>query len=130
FQLTSQSLKRGTEVVQKFEYGYGQTNAAGEITPNSNNGQLAKIEAFIGAAKQWTQKFCYDSIERLSKSEEYRGDTNALTYKQVFDSTGSAILPQDREQSDNGSGESDPIRAGRRDDDIGNGRHRVDPIIS
>lgn len=85
FQLMSQSLKRGTEVLQKFDYAYGQMNDAGEITPNSNNGQLAKIEAFIGAAKQRTQKFSYDSIGRLAQSEEYRGDTNALTYKQVFD---------------------------------------------
>lgn len=85
FQLTSQTLKRGPEVLQKFDYAYGQINAAGEIAPNSNNGQLAEIEAFIGSAKQRTQKFTYDSIGRLSKSEEYRGDTNALTYKQVFD---------------------------------------------
>ena len=84
-QLTSQTLRRGSEVLQKFEYAYGQMDATGEITSNSNNGQLARIEAFIGSAKQRTQKFSYDSIGRLSKSEEYRGDTNALTYRQVFD---------------------------------------------
>jgi RHS repeat-associated protein len=78
-------LKRGSEVLQKFDYSYGQLNSSGNPDPATNNGQLAQIEAFIGAAKQRTQKFTYDSIGRLSKSEEYRGDTSALTYKQVFD---------------------------------------------
>jgi RHS repeat-associated protein len=49
------------------------------------NGQLVRVESQIGANKQWTQKFSYDSIGRLSESKEYRGDTNALTYKQKFD---------------------------------------------
>jgi RHS repeat-associated protein len=84
FQLTSQTLKRGTEVLQKFDYGYGQIDGSGNLQVSKNNGQLAQIESFIGAAKQRTQKFSYDAIGRLSKSEEYRGDTNALTYKQVF----------------------------------------------
>jgi hypothetical protein len=47
--------------------------------------QLATIESHIGTAKQWTQKFSYDSIGRLDKAKEYRGDTNALSYKQKFD---------------------------------------------
>jgi hypothetical protein len=85
FQLTSQTLTRGTEVLQKFDYGYGQIDGSGNLDLTKNNGQLAKIEAFIGAAKQRTQKFTYDSIGRLKQSEEYRGDTNALTYKQKFD---------------------------------------------
>ena len=84
-QLTSQALKRGTEVLQKSDYGYGQIDGSGNLDTTKNNGQLAKIEAFIGAAKQRTQKFVYDSIGRLKQSEEYRGDTDALTYKQVFD---------------------------------------------
>ena len=56
-QMTSQNLLKGTEVLQRYDYTYGQTNAGGEITASSNNGQLAKIESFIGAAKQRTQKF-------------------------------------------------------------------------
>ena len=84
-QMTSQNLLKGTEVLQRYDYTYGQTNAGGEITASSNNGQLAKIESFIGAAKQRTQKFTYDSIGRLAQSEEYRGDTDALTYRQIFD---------------------------------------------
>ena len=51
----------------------------------SNNGQLAKIESTVGTAKQWEQRFGYDSIGRLSEAREHRGDTNALSYKQKFD---------------------------------------------
>jgi hypothetical protein len=50
-----------------------------------NNGKLEQIELFIGSNKQWTQNFRYDSIGRLRQAEERRGDTNALSYKQVFD---------------------------------------------
>jgi YD repeat-containing protein len=84
-QMTSQELKRGAEVVQKYDYGFGQIDANGNLDTTKNNGQLAKIESYIGANKQWTQKFGYDSIGRLSESKEYRGDTNALSYKQKFD---------------------------------------------
>jgi RHS repeat-associated protein len=84
-QMTSQELKRGAEVVQKYDYGFGQIDVNGNLDTTKNNGQLAKVESYIGANKQWTQKFSYDSIGRLSESKEYRGDTNALTYKQKFD---------------------------------------------
>lgn len=84
-QTTSQTLSKGSEVVQKYDYEYGQLDSSGNIISNSNNGQLAKIESHIGTVKQWTQKFSYDSIGRLSEAKEYRGDTNALSYKQNFD---------------------------------------------
>jgi len=82
FQLTSQNLMRGSEVLQKYNYNYADRDASGNL---KNNGKLEQIESFIGSAKQRTQKFSYDSIGRLKQSEEYRGDTGALTYKQVFD---------------------------------------------
>lgn len=84
-QMTKQELKRGAETLQKYDYGYGQIDGNGNLDITKNNGQLAKIESHIGAAKQWTQKFSYDSLGRLSESKEYRGDTNALSYKQKFD---------------------------------------------
>lgn len=84
-QMENQTLSRGSEIVQKYDYGYGQIDANGNLDTAQNNGQLARIESYIGTAKQWTQKFRYDSIGRLKESEERRGDTNALTYKQVFD---------------------------------------------
>jgi hypothetical protein len=78
-------LKRGTEVLQRYDYVYGQIDRSGNLDTTKNNGQLGRIESYIGAAKQWTQKLSYDSIGRLSEAKEYRGDTNALTYKQHFD---------------------------------------------
>jgi RHS repeat-associated protein len=82
FQLTSQSLMRGSEVLQKYNYNYGDLDSSSNL---KNNGKLEQIESFIGSNKQWTQNFRYDSIGRLKQTEERRGDTNALTYKQVFD---------------------------------------------
>jgi hypothetical protein len=84
-QMTNQTLARGSETLQKYDYGYGQIDANGNLDLTKNNGQLAKVESQIGTAKQWTQKFSYDALGRLSKSEEYRGDTNALSYRQKFD---------------------------------------------
>ena len=85
-QMTGQELKKGSDVLQKYNYGYGQINEqTGVLDTKKNNRQLAKIESFIGANKQSTQKFLYDHLGRLKESSEYRGDNNALTYKQKFD---------------------------------------------
>jgi YD repeat-containing protein len=57
---------------------------------------------------QWTQKFSYDSIGRLSEAKEYRGDTNALTYKQHFDFDQFGNLY--RKAANNGTtGQEDPL---------------------
>jgi RHS repeat-associated protein len=84
-QMNLQELKRGTEVVQKYAYGYGQIDAAGNLDVNKNNGQLARVESYIGANKQWTKKYSYDSIGRLSKEEELRGDNSNLVYRNQYD---------------------------------------------
>ncbi len=84
-QMTSQELKRGSETLQKYNYGYGQLNGSGVLDQTKNNGQLSQIESFIGASKQWTQKFSYDQLGRLAQSAEYKGSDDSLTYKQVFD---------------------------------------------
>ena len=84
-QMTNQELKRGAEVLQKYDYGYGQIDQNGNLDVTKNNGQLAKIESTIGTNKQWTQKFRYDEIGRLDKSEEFRGDNNNPSYYQKFD---------------------------------------------
>lgn len=84
-QMTLQELKRGSETIQKYNYGFGQIDSSGNLDTAKNNGQLAQIESNIGTNKQWTQKFSYDSIGRLGEAEEKRGDTNALSYKQKFD---------------------------------------------
>lgn len=72
-QMIGQELKRGTETLQKYDYGYGQINTdTGTIAANSNNGQLAKVESTIGTNKQSEQRFGYDSIGRLSESREHK----------------------------------------------------------
>ncbi len=86
FQMTSQSLNKGTEALQRYEYGYGEINfSTGNVDPEKNNGQLAKIESFIGTNKQASQRFGYDQLGRLEEAREHRGDNDSLTYKQVFD---------------------------------------------
>lgn len=72
FQMTSQSLMRGAEVLQRYDYSYGQTDlATGNIDPTKNNGQIGKIEGFIGANKQWSQRFGYDELGRLSEARDH-----------------------------------------------------------
>lgn len=87
FQMTSQSLMKGAEVVQKYDYSYGEVDVAtGDVLASKNNGQLGKIEGWIGANKQWSQRFKYDELGRLKEAREYKqGDNAQLTYKQVFD---------------------------------------------
>jgi RHS repeat-associated protein len=86
-QVSSQSLLKGAEVLQKYDYAYGQADlAGGNVDATKNNGQLGRIESFIGAQKQWSQRFGYDSLGRLSEAREYKqGDNNQLSYKQKFD---------------------------------------------
>ena len=56
------------------------------IDATKNNGQLGKIESFIGANKQASQRFGYDELGRLKEAREYKqGDNAQLTYKQKFD---------------------------------------------
>lgn len=90
-QLTNQSLVKATEVIQKYEYGYGKVDlATGNLDATKNNGQLARIDSYIGGTtsnptKQWQQRFDYDSLGRLREVRDHRGDTNALSYKYIFD---------------------------------------------
>ena len=86
FQMIGQELKKGSDVLQKYDYGYGQINeTTGVLDTAKNNGQLSLIESYIGTGKQSTQKFLYDHVGRLKESAEYRGDNGNLTYKQKFD---------------------------------------------
>ncbi|MFN6964692.1 MAG: RHS repeat domain-containing protein [Pyrinomonadaceae bacterium] len=58
----------------------------GGVDQSKNNGQLGQIRSWIGTTQQWSQRFSYDSIGRLSESREYKGSDSAhLTYKQRFD---------------------------------------------
>jgi len=87
FQMTSQSLMKGSTVMQKYDYSYGTIAdlSNGTVDTTKNNGQLSKVEGFIGANKQWSQRFGYDELGRLKEAREYKGATTDLSYKQVFD---------------------------------------------
>lgn len=84
-QLMTQTLTNAGGTLQQYYYGYGQTDQNGNLDITKNNGQMAKVESYIGTTKQWTQKFRYDVLSRLSEAEEYKGTTTTLSYKQKFD---------------------------------------------
>jgi RHS repeat-associated protein len=84
-QLTSLSLVKDSNTIQRYEYKYGQVNAGGTVDETKNNGQIGRIEGFIGASKQWQQRFSYDSLGRLSQASEYRGDNSQQSYLINYD---------------------------------------------
>ena len=91
-QMTGQTLLKGTNVLERYNYGYGKVDlATGTVDATKNNGQLAKVESFAGGTqssptKQFEQRFDYDSLGRLAESREYRGDApSTQSYKQHFD---------------------------------------------
>jgi hypothetical protein len=60
------------------------------VDAQKNNGQLGRIDAFIGGTpqspvKQWDERFSYDSLGRLDVASEYRGDNSALTWQADYD---------------------------------------------
>lgn len=101
-QLKEISLTKNSELLQRYEYKYGQINmATGAVDDTKNNGQVARIEGFIGGTlqtptKQWQQRLSYDSIGRLSQAAEYRGDSGVLTYQSnyQYDRFGNRLQPQ------------------------------------
>lgn len=84
-QMVSQNLTRGSEVLQKYDYGYGQIDTNGDLDTSKNNNQLARVESYIAGDKQWTKKMSYDSIGRLSEEKELRGDNGQQVYLSKFD---------------------------------------------
>lgn len=84
-QLKTLSLTKDSVTLQRYEYKYGRVNADGSVDETQNNGQLGRIEGFIGAAKQWQQRFAYDSMGRLSTASEYRADNNQRSYLINYD---------------------------------------------
>ena len=73
-QLTTTSLAKAGTILQQYDYKYGQINVStGALVELKNNGQIARIEGFIGGQKQWQQRFGYDSLGRLSQAAEYQG---------------------------------------------------------
>ncbi len=74
----------GTEQ-QRYDYLYGKVDqAGGSVDTTKNNGQIGRIDGYINAAKQWDQRFTYDSLGRLSQSAEYQGN-GSQTYQAHYD---------------------------------------------
>jgi YD repeat-containing protein len=55
------------------------------VDETKNNGQIAQIDAKIGTQKQWTQKFEYDSLGRLSSARENYGVDSTRSYLVNYD---------------------------------------------
>src|SRR5690606_15076122 len=104
-QLIVQELKRGTEVLQKYDYNFGELDSGGIL---KNNGKLRQVESTVGANVQWTQNFTYDPVGRLSETSEYRGDSpRTLSYAQKFDYDRFGNLY--RKQANEPTGQQTPI---------------------
>jgi RHS repeat-associated protein len=84
-QLSSIQLAKSGAVLQRYEYKYGRVNTDGTVDETKNNGQIASIDSFIGADKQWQQRYEYDALGRLKRAGEYRGDNNQLSYQMNYD---------------------------------------------
>jgi YD repeat-containing protein len=94
-QLKTLSLTKDSNVLQKYEYRYGRINADGTVDETKNNGQLGRIEGFIGTVKQWQQRFIYDSLGRLAQASEHRGDNSQQSYliNYAYDQFGNRYQP-------------------------------------
>ena len=80
-QLQSVDLTRSGSQIEHYDYKYGVYNpVANTIDESKNNGQIAQIEGFIGAQKQWQQRFAYDTLGRLASAREFRGDNSQQSY--------------------------------------------------
>jgi hypothetical protein len=54
------------------------------VEQTKNAGKIGSIDGYIGAARQWEQRFSYDSVGRLTQGAEYRGDNLSLTYNSNY----------------------------------------------
>ena len=65
--------------LQRFNYFYGTVaQSSGSVDTTKNNGQIGRIDSYIGGSKQWEQRFSYDSLGRLSTAAEYQQGNNSL----------------------------------------------------
>jgi RHS repeat-associated protein len=79
------SLTKGS-VLSRFDYQYGVIDeTTGVVDQSKNTGQVARIEGYTGTTKQWQQRLSYDSVGRLKKAAEYRGDNSAQVYQSTYD---------------------------------------------
>ena len=77
--------KAGTQIVH-YDYKYGVYDPTlNSVDESKNNGQIARVEGFIGNVKQWQQFSTYDSLGRLSTTREKRGDNAQQSYLIKYD---------------------------------------------
>jgi RHS repeat-associated protein len=80
-QLQSLDLTRAGTQIQHFDYKYGVYDpATNTLDETKNNGQIAQVEGFINAQKQWQQRYAYDKLGRLASTREFRGDNSQQSY--------------------------------------------------
>ena len=80
----TQTLNRSGEL-QRFEYKYGVTDiTTGTVDEGKNAGQVGRIEGFINGTKQWQQRFNYDSVNRLTKAREVKGDDGQQAWQVAY----------------------------------------------
>jgi RHS repeat-associated protein len=74
-QLSSISLTKDANVLQRYEYKYGAVDmATGAVDGSKNGGQLASVESTVGAQRLWQQRFEYDLLGRLASAGEHYGE--------------------------------------------------------
>jgi RHS repeat-associated protein len=80
-QVQSLDLTRNGTQLQRYNYKYGVYDpVANTVDETKNNGQIAEIEGLIQATKQWTQRFAYDKLGRLSSAREIPGNNTQPSY--------------------------------------------------
>jgi RHS repeat-associated protein len=86
-QPTQIKLSIGGVEKQRYDYLYGVvTQSSGAVDTTKNTGQVARIEGYVNAVRQWQQRFSYDKLGRLDIASEYRGDVLATrVYESNYD---------------------------------------------
>jgi RHS repeat-associated protein len=85
-QVSEMTLTRQSNVLSRYVYQYGQVNlSTGAVDASKNTGQVARIDGTIGTELQWQQRLSYDSLGRLEKVAEHRGDNlSVMSYQLTF----------------------------------------------
>ncbi|MFL6253575.1 MAG: RHS repeat domain-containing protein [Pyrinomonadaceae bacterium] len=104
-QLSGISLTQGATTIQRYEYKYGRVDmATGSVDETKDDGLIARVEGYIGAERQWQQRFDYDSIGRLKAGAEYYGaalQNRSYLLNYDYDAFGNRYQQATRNQGNN-----------------------------